>query len=159
MTGAASLVRILAERGQNVAVAESLTGGLLAAAFVEVPGASRVFAGGVVAYQTEQKVRQLGIRAEFLAQHGTVDPDVARMMADSVRSRFETDFGLATTGVAGPGMSEGKAPGTVFIAIARRESTDVLRCDFEGDRQEVRNQTVLHALSGLVAILKEDSQP
>lgn len=157
MTIAGDLVQTLATRGQSIAVAESLTGGLLASAFVDVPGASRVFAGGVVAYQQMQKTRQLGIDEDFLRERGTVDADVARLMAEGVRARFDSDFGLATTGVAGPERTEGKPVGTVYIGIATKSGTHSLMYGFDGDRHEIRSLAVSAALSGLTAILEEQS--
>lgn len=157
MTQAHDLIKRLASGGQSVAVAESLTGGLLAAALVDTPGASAVFAGGVVAYQAEQKSRQLGIDPEFLAERGTVDPEIAMLMAKAVRERFATDFGLSTTGVAGPKESEGKAVGTVYIGISSSAGETVLAHHFTGNRNENRSRTVAEALSGLAAILEEQS--
>ena len=157
MTQAHDIIERLASGGQSIAVAESLTGGLLAATFVDSPGASAVFAGGVVAYQAEQKSRQLGIDAAFLAERGTVDPDIAKLMAKGVRERFATDFGLSTTGVAGPEESEGKAVGTVYIGISSSAGETVIAHHFIGNRNENRSRTVAEALSGLAAILEEQT--
>lgn len=157
MTLARDLVAALVARGQTVAVAESLTGGLLASAFVDVPGASTVFAGGVVAYQTEQKIRQLGVDSQLLGERGAVDPEVAISMAAAVRKKFGTDYGLSTTGVAGPGESEGKPSGTVFIGLCGPDGSFATRCSFDGDRKAVRIGSVSAALSGLAAILGEQS--
>ena len=115
---AAGLVFALGEHGQTVAVAESLTGGMLCSALVEVPGASAVVRGGVVAYATELKHRLLGVDAGLLAAHGPVDPEVAAQMAHGVRELLGADWGLATTGVAGPGPQDGIAAGTVYVAVA-----------------------------------------
>ena len=112
------LVSALRERGQTVAVAESLTGGLICATVVEVPGASAVLRGGVVAYATELKHRLLDVDAGLLARNGPVDPDVAAQMALGVRERLGADWGLASTGVAGPD-AQGDAPvGRVYLAVA-----------------------------------------
>jgi nicotinamide-nucleotide amidase len=115
---AAELVFALSERGQTVAIAESLTGGMLCSALVEVPGASAVVRGGVVSYATELKHRLLGVDAALLAANGPVDPDVAAQMAHGVRERLGADWGVSTTGVAGPDPQGGTAPGTVYIAVA-----------------------------------------
>ena len=157
MTLAGFIVEALASRGQTVAVAESLTGGLLANSFVEIPGASQVFTGGVVVYQADQKVRQLGIDPAVLATKGTVAPEVAVRMAESVREKFHADFGLSTTGVAGPDVIEGKPAGTVFIGIATPRGSQALAFSFAGSRHEVRMSSVAEALSGLVAIREEQS--
>lgn len=99
---AAQIIGLLAARGQTAAVAESLTGGLLAAAFTSVPGASAVFRGGVVAYASDLKAAILGVPADLLERRGAVDPEVAAEMAAGVRSRLAATVGAATTGVAGP---------------------------------------------------------
>ena len=92
------VVALLAERGHTVAVAESLTGGLLAASLVAVPGASAVFRGGIVAYATDLKSALLDVPAALLERHGAVHADVAGAMADGVRRRLSATFGVATTG-------------------------------------------------------------
>ncbi|MCX3060493.1 CinA family protein [Streptomyces beihaiensis] len=114
---AAEVLRLLTERGQTLAVAESLTGGLVAATLVEVPGASKAFRGSVTAYATELKHRLLGVDAELLAAHGPVHPEVALEMADGVREALGADWGIATTGVAGPDPQDGQPVGTVFVAV------------------------------------------
>ena len=113
------LAEVLAElrrRGQTLAVAESLTGGLLAATIVDVPGASRVFRGGLVVYATDLKNRLAGVPAELLAERGAVDPDVATALALGARERCLADWGLGTTGVAGPDPQDGNAVGTAYVA-------------------------------------------
>ena len=99
---AARIVSALGERGQTLATAESLTGGMLGAAITAIPGASVVYRGGIVAYATELKTVLLGVPAGLLARHGPVHPDVAAAMAAGVRDRLGATWGLATTGVAGP---------------------------------------------------------
>src|ERR1700677_1907333 len=98
--------------GHTVAVAESLTGGLVAAALTDIPGASASFRGGVVTYATELKASLLGVDPGMLARHGAVHPHVATSMAEGVRSRLGASFGLATTGVAGPEPPDGQPGGT-----------------------------------------------
>jgi len=114
---AAALLRVLGAAGRTLAVAESLTGGAVAEAVVAVPGASLVLRGGVVAYATDLKVTQLEVPAELLARHGAVHPDVALAMARGVRRRLGADYGLSTTGVAGPDAQDGRPPGTVYVAV------------------------------------------
>jgi len=97
--------------GQTVAVAESLTGGLVAAALTDVPGSSAAFRGGVIAYATELKADLLGVDAVMLRRHGAVYPPVAAAMAQGVRARLGATYGVATTGVAGPEPSDGHAGG------------------------------------------------
>jgi PncC family amidohydrolase len=101
-----------------VAVAESLTGGLLGAALTEMPGSSGTFAGGVIAYATELKQRLLGVPADLLAAYGAVHPDVARAMAEGACRVLGSPYGLAVTGVAGPDPQDGRPVGTVYAAVA-----------------------------------------
>ena len=114
---AADLVRHLTDVGETVACAESLTGGLVAAAFADVPGASAVLRGGVVAYAADLKVSLLGVPAALIERVGTVHRDVALTLADGARARLGATWGLSTTGVAGPGPAEGKPAGTVYVAV------------------------------------------
>ncbi|MFD4479358.1 CinA family protein [Streptomyces sp. NPDC058471] len=114
---AAEALRLLQARGETLAVAESLTGGLVAAELTAVPGASRVFRGSVTAYATELKHDVLGVDGTLLAERGAVDADVALQMAAGVRKVMGADWGIATTGVAGPDPQDGQAVGTVFVAV------------------------------------------
>ncbi len=147
---AAGLVAHLAQRGETVAVAESLTGGLVAARLVDVPGASSVLRGGVVAYATELKHTLLGVDADLLHHQGAVDPQVARAMADGVARRLGATWGLSTTGVAGPADQDGMPPGTVFVAVHGPGCDEVLPLVVPGSREEIREGAVREAL-GLLA--------
>jgi nicotinamide-nucleotide amidase len=149
-------VDLLTTSGRTVAVAESLTGGLVTGALTAVAGASVVVRGAVVAYATELKAELLGVPAELLARRGPVDPEVAAAMAAGVRSLLGATFGLATTGVAGPGPADGKPQGTVFVAVAGRSAAACDGLELGGGRQQVRDQTVRSALSMLVRALQED---
>jgi nicotinamide-nucleotide amidase len=153
---ARTAIELLTAAGQTIAVAESLTGGLLAAALTSVAGASVVVRGGVVAYATELKTVLLGVPAELLARHGPVHPDVAAAMASGVRRRLRATYGAATTGVAGPGPAEGKPPGTVFIALDGPAGPAGRGLQLPGDRAEVRAASVRAVLSLLVSALRED---
>jgi nicotinamide-nucleotide amidase len=124
--------------GVTLATAESLTGGSVAAALVAVPGASRTFRGGVVSYATDLKRDWLGVPSRLLDSHGTVDPAVARAMAEGVRLHASADVGLATTGVAGPGPNEGHPAGTVHVAVATADGEQVRSLHVDGDRDAVR---------------------
>ncbi|WP_375399647.1 CinA family protein [uncultured Amnibacterium sp.] len=155
---AAALLERLAADGRTLAVAESLTGGLLADAFVSVPGASRVLLGAVVAYATPVKHSLLGVDARLLAREGAVHPQVAEQMAEGVRAAVavdgrSADVGLATTGVAGPDPQDGQPPGTVFVAAAVAGTVLVLSSRFEGDRDRVRHDAVALALDALTQAL------
>jgi nicotinamide-nucleotide amidase len=149
-------VELLTAMGKTVAVAESLTGGLVAAALTSVPGASVVVRGGVIAYATELKTALLGVPADLLARRGAVDPDVAAAMADGVRERLGATYGAATTGVAGPGSAEGKPQGTVFVAVNGPGGPAGAGLQLAGDRRQVREKSVLSVLSLLVSALRED---
>lgn len=140
----------LAADGHTLAVAESLTGGLLAAAVTDVPGASRLFRGGVVAYQNDVKAGVLGVPADTLAVGGAVQGEVALAMAAGVRALLGASWGLATTGVAGPEPVDGQPPGTVFVAAVGEEAGEVRRLDLGGDRAAVRKAAVTACL-GLLA--------
>jgi nicotinamide-nucleotide amidase len=160
---AAVLIGLLAGRQQTVAVAESLTGGLVAAALTGVPGASAVFRGAVVAYATELKAVLLGVDPALLAARGAVSPEVAGAMAAGVRSRLGASYGVATTGVAGPDPAEGKPVGTVYIAaMAGAEGPPgparVRRLALSGSRDDIRGQTVAHALALLLVMAREESR-
>lgn len=155
---AAGLLEMLRERGWRVGAAESLTGGALCATLVDVPGASDVVAGGVVAYATELKHSVLGVDSELLAREGAVHPEVAEQMADGVRSALAIDarrleVGLATTGVAGPASPEGKPVGTVYIGVSTPLTTVSRRFHFDGDRSEIRAQTVEAAVGLLYELV------
>ena len=140
------IVTLLTERGQTVAVAESLTGGLLAASLVEVPGASLVFRGGIVAYAADLKSALLDVPASLLERYGAVHADVAGAMAEGVRRRLDATFGVATTGVAGPDPADGQPVGTVYIAASGQLSTARRRLSLTGGRRSIRDQAVLQSL-------------
>jgi nicotinamide-nucleotide amidase len=145
---AEDLLAAVGARGWTVAVAESLTGGLVCASLVGVPGASAVLRGGVVAYATELKGTLLGVDRALLDARGAVDPDVARAMAVGVRARLGADVGLATTGVAGPDPQDGHPPGTVHVAVSTPDGTQVRSLQLAGDRSAIRTQSV-HAVLAL----------
>lgn len=138
---AVALLDALRSRGWTVATAESLTGGLVVARLVDVPGASRSVRGGVVAYATDAKAGVLGVDADLLAAHGAVHPDVARQLAERARVVVGADVGLGTTGVAGPDQQDGISPGTVHVAVATPERTVVRTLALTGDRAAIRAAT------------------
>ena len=138
----------LARRGQTVATAESCTGGLLAAAITDVPGSSAVFRTGLVTYANESKTRLLGVPEELLARVGAVSEEVARHMATAVRERAGSHWGIGITGIAGPdGGTEEKPVGLVYMACCVNGRTAVKRCQFSGDRQQIRGQAAETALA------------
>ena len=154
---ASQVLDLLRAGGQTVAVAESLTGGLVAAALTDVPGSSASFRGGVVAYATELKADLLGVDAMMLRRHGAVYPQVAAAMAQGVRARLGATYGVATTGVAGPDPSDGQPVGTAHIAVSVADDTVVRTIALTGDRHEIRRLTVEHALGLLLGRLREES--
>lgn len=159
---AADLIALLTGRQQTVATAESLTGGLIAAALTEVPGSSAVFRGGIVAYATELKAVLLGVPRAVLDADGPVAPEVAAAMAEGARARLGATFGVATTGVAGPGPADGKPAGTVYIAVSVGHNTDiqdtvVRRLSLIGSREAIRAGTVREALALLLIRVREDT--
>jgi nicotinamide-nucleotide amidase len=143
---AVAVHRELAERRATVAVAESLTGGLLGATLTAMPGASATFRGGVLAYATDLKETVLGVPGPLLAAQGAVSADVAAAMAGGVRDRLAATYGVALTGVAGPDPQDGAAPGTVFVAVAGPDAGQVRALSLPGGRDEVRDAAVRAAL-------------
>lgn len=154
MVGAQSAIERARDHGFRIAVAESLTGGLLADALVSVPGASRAFSGGIVSYDTALKHSLLGVDAELLETAGPVDSTVAQQMAAGVREAcsvagIPATIGVATTGVAGPDpdFQSGQLPGTVWLGVSSElgERSVLLVC--AGDRASIRAEAVAAALT------------
>ncbi len=156
---ALDVVDALRGTGQTVAFAESLTGGLLCATLVDVPGASDVLRGAVVAYAPEAKSKVLGVDPDLIERVGTVHPDVAAEMAEGAARVLDATWGLATTGVAGPEPSEGKPVGTVHVAVSGPAGVETRDLALDGDRAMIREQTVDAALSLLVGRLGESTGP
>ena len=155
-TLAAQVITMLRAAGQTVAAAESLTGGLVAAALTSVPGASLAVRGGVVSYATDLKASLLGVPRAMLDEHGAVFPGVASAMAEGVRQRLGATFGVATTGVAGPEPADGQPAGTVHIAVSAQDDTVVRTLALDGDRDRIRSLTVERSLALLLGRLRED---
>jgi nicotinamide-nucleotide amidase len=161
-------IALASERGLRIASAESLTGGLLAAALVDAPGASVAYSGGVVSYDTALKHSLLGVDADLLAERGPVDAEVARQMARGTRracavpapegeegeSRW-ADLGIATTGVAGPepDPQTGQPVGTVWLGVSSARGDRAVSLHLEGDRKAIRAGTVRSALEELLSEL------
>ncbi len=148
---AVELLHRLGMRGWTIGVAESLTGGLLAASLVDVPGASAHLRGAVVAYATDLKHAILGVDAALLARHGPVHPEVARQMAEGVRTitghdGVRADMGVSTTGIAGPESPDGQPVGTVHIGVSTPAGARVVSLVLDGDRDAVRREAVRQAL-------------
>ncbi|MDG9703444.1 CinA family protein [Streptomyces sp. DH37] len=159
----AQALKLLADRGQTVAAAESLTGGLVAAELTAAPGASATVRGSVTAYATEVKHEVLGVDGELLRERGAIDAEVARQMAAGVRRVLGTDWGVATTGVAGPETQDGKPVGMVYVAVAGPEEAGrgtrpvALRLSLDGDRTEIRDGSVRAVIQLLLSELMENA--
>ncbi len=160
MTGVAGpeagwVVHALSALGRTVATAESLTGGLLGAALTAVPGASAVYRGGLIVYATDLKASLGGLDRELLAVEGAVSGWTASALARATAVRCGADFGLATTGVAGPDPQQGHPPGTVFIGVHGPDPDGVVVTTAEqllltGDRDAIRQATVTAVLDRLL---------
>ena len=153
------LLRALEGRGATLATAESLTGGRLASRITAVPGASRVYVGGVVAYATELKRELLGVPDDVIATHGVVSAQCARAMAAGVRTRLNATYALATTGVAGPDRQEGHPAGTVYVGVAGPSGVTALALELAGDRAAVQERSCDEALSALGDMLRREEPP
>lgn len=145
------LVERLRDLGWTLGVAESLTGGLVAASIVAVPGASAVLRGAVVAYATDLKSTLLGVDATLLEAHGPVHPRVARQMADGIRRTVgdasgPADVGIATTGIAGPVSADGQPVGTVHVAVSTPLGSRVESLQLSGDRTQIRTEAAARAV-------------
>ncbi len=149
---AVALVAALTGAGRWLAVAESCSGGLLAAAITDVAGASRCFHGGVVSYANQAKAGWLGVDLALIDAHGAVSPEVAEAMVAGLLATTPADLACAITGIAGPGGGTAEKPvGLVYIGIGDAGGVAVHRCHFDGDRAAVRAATVDRALALLLA--------
>lgn len=141
----------LRRTGGSVSTAESCTGGLISHRITNVSGSSSYFMGGVVTYSNEAKMGLLGVGERLLEEQGAVSEQVAGEMAEGVRERFTTDYAVACTGVAGPtGGTKEKPVGLVYVAVATPAGTRVERCQFEGSRERIKEQTADRALTMLL---------
>lgn len=151
---ASSVVKRLANKKATLSVAESITGGGLAAVITEVAGSSKVFLGGVIAYADEIKINQLDVDAKTLKKFTAVSEEVAKEMAIGVRKKFNSDYAIATTGVAGPGKAYGQKAGTVWVAIASKKEVFAIALALSGSRDLIRHATIESALASFERILK-----
>jgi nicotinamide-nucleotide amidase len=147
---AASLHAELLQRSVMVASAESITGGALGDLLSAAPGASETYLGGVVSYATDVKLKLLGVAERTVREHGVVSAECAAEMASGVRSLLGADYGVSTTGVAGPTQQEGKPVGLVYIGVAGPEGVRTLELNLSGDRRQIRRQTCVEAVSALL---------
>ena len=155
---AEEVIALAGARGATIAVAESLTGGLVAGTLASVPGASVVLRGGIIAYASDLKITLLGVDQELIDHGGAVQAEVAMAMADGVASRLGAGYGVGTTGVAGPDPQDGQPPGTVYVAVHAPTGRHVVgragETALEGDRSQVRWTTVQLALALLADQLR-----
>lgn len=153
---ASTAIGMLIAGGLTVGTAESLTGGLVAAALTAVPGASAVVRGGIVAYAADLKSSLLSVPADLIDRVGTVHPDVALAMASGATTRLGTSVGVATTGVAGPDPADSQPVGTVHVAVSTPGRAVHEAFLFTGDRRAIRRSTVDRLLDLLIRTLMED---
>jgi len=147
----AAVVRLLTQKKKTLALAESCTGGFIASQITNVPGASGIFPGGIVAYSNSVKGKFLGVRKTSLKNFGAVSENVAREMAEGARKKFGADFALAVTGIAGPtGGTKSKPVGTVFIALAGAVETVVEHRVNRFAREKFKEITAQQALELLL---------
>jgi PncC family amidohydrolase len=143
----ALLIERLSSKKLSVATAESCTGGLIASTIVDIPGASDCFNEGYITYSNEAKMKNLSVKESTLSQFGAVSPETAREMAMGVKRKASADFGVASTGIAGPGGGSPLKPvGLVYIACAYGSDCTVKELHLKGDRTQVRNAAAKEAL-------------
>ena len=143
-----ALGELLVQKKLKIATAESCTGGLVAATLVDYPGISACLDEAHVTYANEAKVKYCGVKQETLDAHGAVSGETAKEMAEGLRQKAGADIALSTTGIAGPGGGTKEKPvGLVYVACASSHETKVVKLQLSGDRRQVREQTVRHALT------------
>ena len=152
----AALLDLYRKSGLRIATAESCTGGLIAATLTAVPGSSDVFERGWVTYSNAAKSDELGVPAGLIAAKGAVSPEVAEAMAQGVLKRAQADVAVSVTGIAGPGGGSSEKPvGLVYIGLARKDGwAQVERCEFPGNRDQVRRHAVARALAHLATAIE-----
>jgi nicotinamide-nucleotide amidase len=158
MSDVEKLARTLRSRGWTLACAESCTGGLIAAECTSLAGSSDWFERGFVTYSNAAKTEMLGVPDALIARFGAVSAEVANAMAAGALAHSKAQVAVAVTGIAGPGgATPGKPVGTVWIALARRDTAPTASLlQLGGDRTAIRRQTVEHALRALLGTLEED---
>ena len=153
---AARAGRALQQKGWLLATAESCTGGGIGQAITEIAGSSDWFECGFISYSNASKSELLDVSPALLAQHGAVSEEIAAAMAQGALSNSNAHVTVSTTGIAGPGGAvAGKPVGTVCFGWASTDATQTERMVFSGDRHAVREQTVAHALKGLIRFLEQ----
>jgi PncC family amidohydrolase len=156
---AAEALALLRAAGATLATAESLTGGRLAVAVTSVPGASASYLGGFVTYATQLKESLLDVPRAIVEEYGVVSGECARAMAAGCRAATGATYALATTGVAGPDVQEGKPVGTVYVGLSGPDGETVLTMELVGDRRRIQDRACREALSALCGILRGEQPP
>ena len=146
---ASALIQALTERHLTVATCESLTGGMICAALVDVPGASKVVRGGLITYQTDVKTLLADVEEGLIAQYGVVSAEVAKAMAQGAREKLHADIAISATGMASPGGEEDPPAGTVFVGLASARGVRAIPLQLTGDRMSIRRETVNQAIQAI----------
>lgn len=155
---AGQVIENLTAGGKTVFTAESCTGGLVSAALTHIPDSSKVFLGGVVAYANDIKTRLLGVSASLIAERGAVSEEVAGQMAEGARIASGADFGVAVTGIAGPGGGSASKPvGLVYIAVSCASGTKSMELHLSGGREEIRFSAASAAIELLLSVFQDSS--
>jgi len=149
---AKNVIASLEARGETLSVAESITAGGLGSAITSVPGASQVFLGGVIAYSNDVKINILGIDGALIDKYSVVSEEVAIAMADAVRAKFGTTWGIATTGIAGPGDYLGMPEGRVWVAISGPVN-QTIQLQLDSGREGIRTGAISSAIGTFARIL------
>ena len=152
---ARQIIELLTEAKKTIVTAESCTGGMIAAALTDIPGASAAVYGGYITYANAAKSRMIHVQARLIRDYGAVSNQVARAMADGARNTARADFAVAVTGIAGPdGGSDKKPVGLVYVAVSSELATVVIEHKF-GDlgREEIRKASVKAALDVVIQVL------
>ena len=147
---AAAAIAALTKLHLTVGTCESLTGGLICATLVDVPGASKVVRGGLITYQTDTKPLLAGVDAALIERCGVVSGEVARAMAEGARARLGVDIAVSATGMASPGEENDPPAGTVYVGVASEKGVRAIPLQLEGTRQEIRQQTVESAIGAII---------
>jgi len=148
------IAKILTRKKLTLSVCESCTGGMLGSMLTNIPGSSKYFLGGIIAYSNEAKEKIVGVKTQTLKKYGAVSTEVAAAMAKGVQKKFKSDIGMGITGIAGPtGSSKDKPVGLMYIAIASQEKISVGKYLFAGSRTMIRVKTCLKSLLLLKKIL------
>lgn len=150
---------LLREKGLTLAVAESCTGGLLSSLITDVPGSSDYFAGSVVAYSNDIKAALLGVKKSTIEESGAVSKQTATEMALGIKKKLKADLGISITGIAGPGGGTPEKPvGTVYMAVAFKDTVAVKKFLFKGSRKTIKKQSAIAAIEMAVNVLKKGTQ-